>query len=236
MPTFDCMSGQSDCHVRLFEYGSVKAVVHPSLEPALKILADAAKKQGFELKVVSGFRSFDQQLAIWNAKARGERQVLDILERPIHHGTLQGWSLAEAILRWSALPGTSRHHWGCDLDVVDGAALKDGYKVQLTQQEAEPDGVFGAFHEWLTLWLQQNSDVGFTRPYRHQAPAALHPKRFGIAPEPWHLSYHPVAEACEQAYSTAQLASLIEGSEIELKRDILANLDEIIERFVKVRT
>ncbi|MCZ8486094.1 D-alanyl-D-alanine carboxypeptidase family protein [Vibrio lentus] len=22
-----------------------------------------------------------------------------------------------AILRWSALPGASRHHWGCDFDV-----------------------------------------------------------------------------------------------------------------------
>ena len=236
MPTFECMSGQSDSHVRQFEYGSVKAVVHPELEPALKILADAAKKQGFELKVVSCYRSFEQQLAIWNAKATGKRPVLDILERPIRHGTLSGWSLVEAMLRWSALPGTSRHHWGCDLDVVDGAALKGGYKVQLTQKEAAADGVFGAFHQWLTGWLAQNPEVGFTRPYHQQTPAALHPKQFGIAPEPWHLSYQPVAAQCEIDYNSQRLAELLERTNIELKRDILLNLDEIIERFVKVHT
>lgn len=236
MPTFECMSGQSENHVRLFEYGSVKAVVHPEMEPALKILADAAKKQGFEVKVVSCFRSFDQQLAIWNAKACGKRPVLDILERPIRKGTLHGWSLVEAILRWSALPGTSRHHWGSDFDIVDGAALAGGYKVQLTQQETRPDGVFGAFHQWLTPWLVQNPEVGFTRPYSHESSAALHPSRYGVAPEPWHLSYRPVAEACEKAYSTGDLAALIAGSRIELKSDILAHLDEIIERFVKVPT
>ena len=29
----------------------------------------------------------------------------------------------QAILRFSALPGTSRHHWGTDLDVYDAAVI-----------------------------------------------------------------------------------------------------------------
>lgn len=236
MPSFENLSGQSDDHVVPFQHGSAQAVIHPAMGPALKILADAAKKQGFELRIVSCFRNFEQQLKIWNAKARGQRPVLDILERPIRHGTLSGWSLVEAILRWSALPGASRHHWGCDLDVVDGSALYSGYTVQLTQQEAAADGIFGAFHDWLSRWLQDNKSVGFTRPYHHADDAAVHPKRFGIAPEPWHLSYSPVARTCEQAFDIHRLAVLIEQTDIELKGDILANLDEINERFVTVST
>ena len=32
----------------------------------------------------------------------------------------------EAILRWSALPGASRHHWGTDLDLIDAHAIQPG--------------------------------------------------------------------------------------------------------------
>jgi len=35
-----------------------------------------------------------------------------------------------SILRWSALPGTSRHHWGTDLDIIDAKALTAEMKVQ----------------------------------------------------------------------------------------------------------
>lgn len=236
MPSFESLSGQSNTHIASFKYGSVNALIHPDMGPAVKILAAAAKKQGFKLKVVSGFRSYDQQLAVWNAKARGERPVLDILERPIRHGTLNGWPLVEAILRWSALPGASRHHWGSDIDVVDGAALTLGYKIQLTQKEAAANGIFGAFHRWLSQWLLDNPQHGFTRPYHHEASAAWQPLKFGIAPEPWHLSYRPVAEEYEKAFDLGRLAQLIERSDIELKSDILANMDEINDRFVTVRT
>jgi len=236
MLSFECWSGQSQSHVVEFEYDSVKAVISPEIAPALKILADAAKKQGFALKIVSCFRSFEQQLAIWNAKALGKRPVLDILERPIHPGTLHGWSLAEAILRWSALPGASRHHWGSDFDVVDGAALTPGYDIQLTQKEADSDGIFGPFHEWLTDWLERNTEVGFTRPYRHELNAAVQPNSFGIAPEPWHLSYQPLAVRCEMSVSKDAIAGLLASSQIELKQDILEHLDEVIDRFVRVHT
>ena len=38
-------------------------------------------------------------------------------------------------MRWSAIPGSSRHHWGTDLDVYDAAAVTPDYQVQLTPQE-----------------------------------------------------------------------------------------------------
>ncbi|WP_317931843.1 M15 family metallopeptidase [Halioxenophilus sp. WMMB6] len=202
------------------------------MAPALKILADAAKESGFELAVVSAFRSFDQQLAIWNAKACGKRAVLDVSEYPIPPGTLNGWPLVEAILRWSALPGASRHHWGTDMDVYDRAAMPAGYQVQLTQAEAEPNGVFGAFHQWLSRWLDNNPDVGFYRPYVKRLDGDCRP--FGIAPEPWHLSFRPLSQQLEAEYDLTQLARLLETSDIQLKAPILEHLEEIYQRFIKV--
>jgi len=52
-----------------------------------------------------------RQAEIWNAKAAGLRPVLDANEQPIDTGTLSERELVFAILRWSALPGASRHHW-----------------------------------------------------------------------------------------------------------------------------
>ena len=46
------------------------------LDPFLQLQA-AARDEGFDLKIFSGFRDFDRQLGIWNSKATGKRAVLD---------------------------------------------------------------------------------------------------------------------------------------------------------------
>ena len=88
----------------------------------LQALADAAKANGFELRVESAYRTFEKQLSIWNRKARGELPLLsetgEKMERPKDEEELM-----YAILTWSALPGASRHHLGTDIDVVDGAEI-----------------------------------------------------------------------------------------------------------------
>ncbi len=90
---------------------------------------------------MSSFRDFERQLAIWNGKCRGERDLLD-------RGRASGWmpaaldqdALVSAILLWSALPGASRHHWGTDMDVIDAAAVPAGAAVQLEPAEYAPGG------------------------------------------------------------------------------------------------
>ena len=101
---------------------------------------------GFDLRVASGFRSFDRQLAIWNGKAAGSRPIHDDVGLPIDRGALGEDELIAAILRFSALPGASRHHWGSDMDVYDAAAVPEGYAVQLSPAEVADDGPFGALH------------------------------------------------------------------------------------------
>ena len=38
-----------------------------------------------------------------------------------------------SILRWSALPGGGKHHWGTDFDVYDRGALSDGTVLKLNR-------------------------------------------------------------------------------------------------------
>ncbi|SPY94009.1 D-alanyl-D-alanine carboxypeptidase [Proteus mirabilis] len=66
----------------------------------------------------SFIRSFERQLAIWNGKFEGTRPVLDAESQPIDIQTLSEGQRCEAILKWSALPGASRHHWGTEIDFL----------------------------------------------------------------------------------------------------------------------
>lgn len=195
----------------------------PPVLAALTRLQLAAAKAGFELQVASSFRSFERQLAIWNGKALGQRQVLDSAGQPLDISAMSDVELMWAILRWSALPGASRHHWGTDLDVYDASRMAPGYQLQLTRAECEGDGPCSEFHAWLSTELA-NGNSGFYRPYDQD--------RGGVAPEPWHLSYAPLAQQCERLLTLELLEQQILVTDIQLKPAILASLPEIYRRFV----
>lgn len=194
-------------------------VVHPFRE-----LHDAARAEGFDLRILSGHRNFQRQLSIWNRKAGGELPVLDDAATPLDIETLTPDELVFAILRWSALPGASRHHWGTDLDVYDAAAVPDGYEIQLVPEEVAAAGMFGPLHEWLDERMAKDASFGFFRPYDED--------RGGVAPERWHLSYVPVAARCLLELTPAVLRDTIASADIRLRATILRRLDEIQERFV----
>ena len=76
-----------------------------------------------------GLRDFDRQLLLpWNRKWRGERPLHDREGRLLDPARLDDAGRVQAILCWSAIPG-SRHHWGTDVDVIDAAAMPPGYQV-----------------------------------------------------------------------------------------------------------
>lgn len=198
-----------------------------ALANPLAQLQAAAAEKGFELQLASGFRSFERQLGIWNAKALGERPVLDQQEQPLERWQLNDLDWVYAMLRWSALPGSSRHHWGTDLDVYDSSRLPPGYRLQLTLAETQGSGPCATFHQWLSEFLQSGENPGFFRPYDKD--------RGGVAPEPWHLSYAPVALPLEQQLTPSLLRGLLEASDLELKSTVLEHLDDIFVRFVQPR-
>jgi LAS superfamily LD-carboxypeptidase LdcB len=200
------------------------ARVHGEVVEALRSLRAAARVEGFDLAVLSGFRSFERQLSIWNRKAGGELPVLDGDARPLEVASLSPRELARAILRWSALPGASRHHWGTDLDVYDARAKPTSYEVELVPAEVGAGGMFAPLHEWLDERIAAGAAFGFFRPYDRD--------RGGVAPERWHLSHAPIAREHARILTPALLRRTLAGVDLELADVVLEDLDEIFERFV----
>jgi LAS superfamily LD-carboxypeptidase LdcB len=217
--------GQSETHLCSAEDATMlgarahRDVIAPFLE-----LKTAAAAQGFDLAIDSGFRSFERQLSIWNRKANGELAVLDGQARPLNIARLDPRDLVFAILRWSALPGASRHHWGADLDVFDRAATPAGYQIQLIPREVEAGAMFAPLHEWLDQRIADGAAFGFFRPYDVD--------RGGVAPERWHLSYAPVARQYLRLLTVDLLRATVERADLALKDVVLTNLAEIYRRFV----
>jgi hypothetical protein len=217
------LTGRADDHIHYRDGVGLQAGTWSALETLRKDGLAA----GFDLQVASGFRSFERQLAIWNGKARGEREVHDDSGRPLAMGALDSRGKIEAILRFSALPGASRHHWGTDLDVFDGLALPPGYRLKLTPEEVADDGLMGPFHRWLDDAIADEGQ-GFYRPYDQD--------RGGVAVERWHLSFAPLACCCEEDLTVDLLADALAGCEIELAADIQHWLPFIHARYIKMQS
>ena len=96
--------------------------IHTEVLPMYQKLKLFAKSSDIELRIISANRSFDQQLKIWNQKLSGSRPVLDDFSRPLDISKMDAWQRIRSVLRWTALPGTSRHHWGTDFDIYDASA------------------------------------------------------------------------------------------------------------------
>lgn len=207
----------------LVELPALQCRVHRALESPLLGLQQRAETAGFELRLASSYRSFERQRLIWNNKALGVRPVLDSDGLPLDITQMNERDIALAILRWSALPGASRHHWGTDIDVYDGSRMSPDYRLQLTVAETQGDGPFAEFHRWLGDELQ-STECNFFRPYAQD--------RGGIAPEPWHLSYAPLACDFARHFSEDLLREQLLATELQLKNTVLENLGEIYQRFI----
>lgn len=174
------MTGQSQQHVT----GLVdNCPLYPAVANAFAAMQQAAFAAGHDLRIASGFRSYERQRAIWQRKVAA-------LESSRENEQEQGLL---AILHWSAMPGASRHHWGSDMDVYDKSALGDR-KLQLEPWEYTRGGPFAALSEWLD---NHATSFGFYWPYDQD--------RGGVAAEPWHLSYAPVAQVIEQQFKVEHL-------------------------------
>jgi LAS superfamily LD-carboxypeptidase LdcB len=220
--TLEQLTGRDDSHIEWRDGVGLQA----DCWVALEALQARAAQAGFDLQVASGFRSFERQLAIWNRKARGEQTVHDDAGRPVDLAQLDDAGKLAAILRFSALPGTSRHHWGTDLDVFDAAAMPEAYRLQLVPEEVADDGMFGPMHRWLDAQMAAGSAEGFYRPYAED--------RGGVAPERWHLSFAPAARSCESQLDCGPLAATLEASDLALCDAVLAGLPELVQRYVEV--
>ncbi len=214
------LTGRDAGHV--VELPGTSLRVHRAVLAPFLALQAAAARDGLVLKPVSAFRDFDRQRTIWNDKWRGQRPLLGRDGRPLDASRLSADALVESVLIWSALPGASRHHWGTDLDVIDAAAVPEGYAVQLTADEFALRGPFARLDAWLA---RHAGDHGFYRPYAVD--------RGGVQPEPWHISHVATSSRALDALSVDLLAEALRDAGLEGQEAVLARLPELHARYVR---
>lgn len=130
-----------------------------------------ALKSDIRIKVVSSYRSFDHQNRIWERK----------YNRYISKGLTPEESIHK-IIEYSTIPGTSRHHWGTDIDIIDANVAQPSSVLQARHFREN-----GCFRK-LKLWMNDNAQThGFYLVYTDN------PNRKGFKYEPWHYSYKPLS-------------------------------------------
>ncbi|MBW7983510.1 M15 family metallopeptidase [Enterobacillus tribolii] len=217
----DMLTGKSTAHLAVL-CGNHR--LQPEAVQAFGALQQAAAGAGFNLQPASTFRDFARQQAIWNGKFCGERPVMDAESHPMDVCALDDAARCHAILRWSALPGASRHHWGTDLDIYDPDLLPEGQKLQLEPWEYLEGGYFFGLHRWLSANMAR---FGFYRPFDTDAQ--------GVAYEPWHLSYRPLARQLEKQLTPGALLQAWQGEEIAGSDWLARHLPELFSRYITVK-
>ena len=205
--------------------GGIK--VHKAIVEPFRILRDRAANEGIDLAVASGFRSYHRQKTIFDEKWQGKRSVLSDDDSLLDRSEFEDSEWLDRILRFSALPGTSRHHWGTDIDVFDKAVLETGERPALLPSEYQSTGVFSHLGGWLQHVMERDDAEGFFRPYEVDSG--------GVAIEPWHLSFRPIAENYADQVSAKALRELW-SSHPALQPEgyplISDRLDQLFDRYV----
>ena len=109
------------------------------------------------------------------------------------------------IVEYSTIPGTSRHHWGTEIDLIDGAVQRPEGDV-LLEEHFHGEGAFCRMKEWMN---ENANSYGFYEAYTNT------PERKGFKYEPWHFSYAPLSKPMLKAYQNLNIKSIIENIEIQ---------------------
>lgn len=193
---------------------------HEVLVPLAKLIRQS-ETDGVPLRVVSSYRSFERQAVIWNNKFKNDVELNLRDGSHVQSFELEPKARVNAILNYSAIPGTSRHHWGTDFDIFDASAIDQGYEVQLTEDEFSEQGPCSNLDEWLDYNLET---FGFFKPYRED--------KGGVACEPWHISYKPIAEKALKEFPLGLLKQTLNTQDIGGKDDITSRLESLARKYV----
>jgi zinc D-Ala-D-Ala carboxypeptidase len=139
---------------------------------------DVAKKEGISLSILSATRTFNEQKNIWEGKWTG---------KVMYYGKNIATSYPDSVerstyvLKYSSMPGTSRHHWGTDIDLNS---------MELAYYKSETG-------KKLYSWLSNNaSKFGFCQPYTEKDSSRMS----GYEEEKWHWSYFPLSSKFLKQY------------------------------------
>lgn len=145
--------------------------LHRETYEAFLKMWEAARQDGVNLKIISATRNFNAQKGIWEAKWTGRRKVGG---KDLSQTIPDVAKRAYKILEYSSMPGTSRHHWGTDIDL--NALVNSHFE--------KGEGL--KTYQWLTA---NAAAYGFCQPYSPKGSERPH----GYNEEKWHWSYLPIA-------------------------------------------
>lgn len=137
---------------------------------AFKKMYEHALKDSIRLQIRSATRNFNYQKGIWEAKWTGQRLIES--GENLAETTPDPKERALKILRYSSMPGTSRHHWGTDIDLnsFENSWFEKGEGLDIYN------------------WLKEHAhEYGFCQPYSAGRPT-------GYWEERWHWTYMPVSQ------------------------------------------
>lgn len=161
------------------QYTSKEEFVHKNVHTSLMNMIFAAKNDGISLNLVSAFRSYSHQKRIWENKWGNSAD--------------DDTGKAKSILRYSSFPGTSRHHWGTDVD-FNSVSLSFWNTAQGKK-----------IHNWLT---KNGPQFGFCQIY---APG----RGKGYSDEPWHWTHAYTASQYYNQLSNPQVLNTAISQDIK---------------------
>ena len=183
------LMGKTD--IKLFGEGiNLREAAHDAFIEMKK----AAYSDGIDIKVISSYRNFYRQEGIW------ERKFIRYTEQD----GMKPLPAIDKIIEYSTIPGTSRHHWGTDIDIVDGYRKVEGDVLVPSKFGA------GEPYEDFKNWMDENSKkFDFYLVYTDV------PGRRGFKYEPWHYSYAPISIPMLTEFRSKNILQLLEAEEFE---------------------
>ncbi|MCF6279373.1 MAG: M15 family metallopeptidase [Flavobacteriaceae bacterium] len=159
---------------------------------AFLLMKESALKNGIDIEVVSSYRSFEHQKRIWTRKYK--------------KFTSEGLTPTQAIqkiIEYSTIPGTSRHHWGTDVDMIDR-------NKKAPKSVLNPENFIGSnVYSKLRIWLEKNANkFGFYLAYTNEI------SRKGFKYEPWHYSYKPISKPMLRQYLKIDIQELLKTEKL----------------------
>lgn len=179
----------------------------PEVFDAFENMRIAAQKDGIKLWGSSGYRTFLAQKTIWNKKYKKLQA-----DFPRFSPT----DIVNCIVEYTAIPGTSRHHWGTDIDIID--AMGYANEQPLTEEHFSEKGDY----QYLNYWLSKYAiEFGFCQVYTQID------QRTGFKYEPWHYSYFSLSkkivhQICEYSFDEIKEMQSVLGNEI-INKSFLSN-------------
>ncbi len=153
----------------------------------------AAEKEGMKLTIISATRNFNYQKGIWERKWA-------VLSKKNSDPSV----IARKILQFSSMPGSSRHHWGTDIDFdnLSNAYFENGNGKRIYD------------------WMKKNAaQYGFCQPYTEGRPT-------GYNEEKWHWTYMPLSKEftqfAEKNLKNEQISGFM-GAETAVELNIVKN-------------